>query len=698
MSSSPVRVLLAALVVLSSSCGTVEPASSPPVSRSLAAASSCPWEPSFGTRYSYQGDWWVEFSVAEAATALDVEPFGAARFALPWKFSFGDGFAKFTGGPDGPLTAGTRVRLHARNAQGQEVSSAWFAYRQGTPVSECGPCVPSCPAGSCGADGCGGTCACSEGSVCLANHTCCAPTCAAGSCGSDGCGGTCGCASGQVCTSGRCCAPSCAPGTCGSDGCGGACACPGGAVCVGTRCCTPVCAPGTCGSNGCGGTCACPSGTVCLGVTCCAPACAPGSCGSDGCGGACACPEGSACVGTTCCAPTCAPGTCGSDGCGGSCACPAGAVCLAGGTCCRPSCTGRACGDDGCGGSCGACASGQTCDGTRCVGGCVPPWSPTWTQGNGSPWWVEYQVKGGGSLARSVWLEQVGVGTVSTLDEYWTGFAGWGGGLASGTQVILHARDATGATAQTVPFRFLVDRSPATDPCAGTVGPVPTCRPLERGMLSLTMDDSVLSQVELARPVLARFGFKATVYEVVSQLETYGFVSEAQLMAAEGHEIGSHSLTHDLLTSLGAAALEAETGGSKAWLEVHVAPAVTSFASPAGAYDARTLAAISRHYTSHRTVNPGPNYMGTSVFELGVGRSFSDVPPAELCAQIAEAAQLRGWLIFVFHDFTAAPSTPYLLSYPIAGFEQALACARDTPGLDVVTVSEGAARLRCASP
>lgn len=328
----------------------------------------------------------------------------------------------------------------------------------------------------------------------------------------------------------------------------------------------------------------------------------------------------------------------------------------------------------------------------------MPPWSPTWQQGNGSPYWVEYQVVGGGSLAREVWLERVGQGVVTTLAQYWTGFAGWGGNLASGTQVILHARDATGATAQTVPFRFLVDRAPLTDPCAGTPGPSETCRPLTRGLLSITMDDSVSSQVELARPVLARYGFKATVYEVVSQLQSYPIIPEAQLMAAEGHEIGSHSRTHDFLTTLGPTALEDETGGARAWLEAQVTPTVDSFASPMGDYNATTLAAIKRHYASHRTVNPGLNYMGTSVYELGVGSSFSDVSVAEICTQITEAAQRRGWLILVFHDFTSAPTTPYWLSYPIAGFDQLLACARDTPGLDVVTVRQGAAALACASP
>lgn len=102
----------------------------------------------------------------------------------------------------------------------------------------------------------------------------CTSACAPNTCGSDGCGGSCGCVSGAVClTNLTCCVPNDNP--CGPDGCGGS-----HGVCG----CTPSCAPGACGNNGCGGTCACTSDSVCLvNQTCCVPNSNP--CGSDGCGG-----------------------------------------------------------------------------------------------------------------------------------------------------------------------------------------------------------------------------------------------------------------------------------------------------------------------------------------------------------------------------------------------------------------------------
>jgi hypothetical protein len=60
----------------------------------------------------------------------------------------------------------------------------------------------------------------------------CKPTCEAGTCADDGCGGVCPCAEGQTCNEGICCIPECDGSTCVADGCGGVCACAPGTTCV----------------------------------------------------------------------------------------------------------------------------------------------------------------------------------------------------------------------------------------------------------------------------------------------------------------------------------------------------------------------------------------------------------------------------------------------------------------------------------
>lgn len=419
----------------------------------------------------------------------------------------------------------------------------------------------------------------------------------------------------------------------------------------------------------------------------CTPMCMPGACGPDSCGGTCGCDSGDVCLADqTCCTPNDNP--CGPDGCGGS-----------HGDCgCVPSCTGQECGDDGCGGSCGSCETGTQCSGGLCVGACVPAWSPLWKQGVSSgSYWTEVEVTGGGSLAKSVSLEVVGGATYPLWPSYrpWVGGLG---GVASGTWVVLHATDATGATAHSVPFRYLVDTTPVTDPCLGTPSTTPSCHPLTRGMITFSMDDSNASQAYLAMAALDQYGFKATIYHITDVLSMFGVLPLAQQLAAAGHEVASHTKTHAYLPALSPSDLDNELSLSKSYLLAHVGSPVESFASPMGAYDSAVLAAAKTHYSSHRTVNPGLNYMGSDVHQLKADGVYNSSTATELCDQIAEAATNRGWRIFVFHDFTSAASSPYALTCTMANLDAMLACAQSTANLDVVTIREGASALACASP
>lgn len=324
-------------------------------------------------------------------------------------------------------------------------------------------------------------------------------------------------------------------------------------------------------------------------------------------------------------------------------------------------------------------------------------WSPSWKQTPyAGSWWTEFEVAGG-SVPRSVSLQPVGGASVPLSFAYYRWAAGLGG-LPAGSSVILRATDATGATAQTLPFRYLVDTVPVTDPCAGTPSSSPTCQPLARGMVTFSMDDSIASQSDLAAPLLAAHGFKATIYHVTDVLSTYGNLPVAQALAQAGHEVASHSRTHPYLPALGPQALDDELRLSQGYLVAHVGAPVESFASPMGAYDGTVIAASRLYFTSHRTVDPGLNYMGSDVYRLKADGVYGSTTVSAACASLAEAASYRGWRILVFHAFTSAATSDASLTYPLADLEGILACAESTPGLDVVTTRQGVALLACASP
>ncbi len=74
---------------------------------------------------------------------------------------------------------------------------------------------------------------------------------------------------------------------------------------------------------------------------------------------------------------------------------------------------------------------------------------------------------------------------------------------------------------------------------------------------SLTFDDGLLTHSENVRPILNQYGFKGTFYvlppyltETLPGIWRYGTWPGFQSMAAEGHEIGSHTMNHYDLTSL----------------------------------------------------------------------------------------------------------------------------------------------------
>ncbi|HCY74905.1 MAG TPA: hypothetical protein DHV28_03215 [Ignavibacteriales bacterium] len=78
-----------------------------------------------------------------------------------------------------------------------------------------------------------------------------------------------------------------------------------------------------------------------------------------------------------------------------------------------------------------------------------------------------------------------------------------------------------------------------------------------KSAFSLTFDDGLLSQIENVNPILNQYGFKGTFYvlppyltETLPGIWRYGTWPGFQMMAAEGHEIGSHTMNHYDLTSL----------------------------------------------------------------------------------------------------------------------------------------------------
>jgi peptidoglycan/xylan/chitin deacetylase (PgdA/CDA1 family) len=93
--------------------------------------------------------------------------------------------------------------------------------------------------------------------------------------------------------------------------------------------------------------------------------------------------------------------------------------------------------------------------------------------------------------------------------------------------------------------------------------------------------------------------------------------SEVRSLAGRGHEIGSHSVTHELMPQLDDTALLHEANASKQRIESAIDAQVRSYCYPNGSSDARCEAAVARAgYQNAVTTRWGTNASGDSAFAL----------------------------------------------------------------------------------
>ncbi len=128
-----------------------------------------------------------------------------------------------------------------------------------------------------------------------------------------------------------------------------------------------------------------------------------------------------------------------------------------------------------------------------------------------------------------------------------------------------------------------------------------------RRCVALTFDDGYLDNLSHAAPIMKQYGFRATCYIVAGRLGEYNLwdadelqvrkplMKAAQLNTwlAEGHEIGSHTLTHPRLSQLSADLATREISESRQRLEQLTGAPVEHFCYPYGDYAPETVAMVS---------------------------------------------------------------------------------------------------------
>jgi len=193
-----------------------------------------------------------------------------------------------------------------------------------------------------------------------------------------------------------------------------------------------------------------------------------------------------------------------------------------------------------------------------------------------------------------------------------------------------------------------------------------------RGAISLTYDDGLDSQLDLAVPALERHGFRGTFFLTLDNIRHR--LADWEALAPRGHELANHSVTHpcDLTRFTPDAYRRRELLPVARWLaRIEPRLAVRSFAYPCDVTDlgpgdaSRQEARFDRLLVRTgiavaRTSEGEPNRPATvlrrphRLQSLAVGYDATDLAGVE--AYLARAAQQGYWAILVFHAIADLPT------------------------------------------
>ena len=187
----------------------------------------------------------------------------------------------------------------------------------------------------------------------------------------------------------------------------------------------------------------------------------------------------------------------------------------------------------------------------------------------------------------------------------------------------------------------------------------------KRGAVSLTYDDGLNSQLDNVIPALQARDLKGTFFLVRDNVDER--IDDWVKVAAMGHEIGNHTMTHDcsLANFTQTAFAEREIAPMEAYLDAHFgARPVRSFAYPCGFLGlgrgamrqrfARYRVALETSVDCARTVTGPPNdpdaVLADRLNLSGFEPTYDSESP-EPARRYLDASVARGaWAILIFHE------------------------------------------------
>lgn len=107
----------------------------------------------------------------------------------------------------------------------------------------------------------------------------------------------------------------------------------------------------------------------------------------------------------------------------------------------------------------------------------------------------------------------------------------------------------------------------------------------------ITFDDGYKDVIEEAYPILASFGFKATIFLIVDEIGKPGHLDweDVKFLESQGWEVGSHTLSHQNLTHLSPQKQWEEIYLSKGILEKKLRHPILFLSYPSGRFNEQVI-------------------------------------------------------------------------------------------------------------
>jgi len=190
-----------------------------------------------------------------------------------------------------------------------------------------------------------------------------------------------------------------------------------------------------------------------------------------------------------------------------------------------------------------------------------------------------------------------------------------------------------------------------------------------RPIVTLAFDDGWENNTLTVLPILKNYGYNATYFFATTYLENSpptGAINVSGPAAVkaifdDGHEIGSHSVTHPDLTTVSSSQLAYELSHSKEYLESIIGVGeVKNFASPYGTYNETVINAIKGMYRSHRPTDEGFNSRENfDPYRLKVQNMKPTTSLAQFQSWINQTVKDKTWMILIYHRVASADLGDY---------------------------------------